>query len=465
MLTKIGERFTDLFKKNMPDSFVFAIILTFLVAIISKLSLDASFIQIIDSWYKGFWMLLEFGMQMVLLIVTGYTIAISPFMKNQIDKLTKIINTPNQVYVLVSIFGISVSIISWGWIVIAAVLGRELALRVKGVHYPYLIACTYFANGAWVTGLSSSIPLLLNTENNYLIKSEILETIIPTTITLTSPLNLSLMLVYIIFGPILLFILRPKKNYGSEIKDLLENKKIQEDISIKKEADKLRLPFFAISDKLNNNFILVLIIFFMGLSYIIRHFYLNGFDLNLNIMIFIFLILGLFLHKTPIRYGIAMRKTSSNVSSILFQFPFYAGIMGIMIHTGLGEELALFISETATINTYAFFSFVIGGIVNFAIPSGGGEFAVIGPSILEAVKTIGQGLNDQEIIKMLSRASLSIAYGETLTNLLQPFYLMLILPVMGAGINIQARDVMGFLVIPFLLFFVIMSLLITFVPI
>jgi short-chain fatty acids transporter len=465
MLTKIGERFTDLFKKNMPDSFVFAIILTFLVAIISKLSLDASFIQIIDSWYKGFWMLLEFGMQMVLLIVTGYTIAISPFMKNQIDKLTKIINTPNQVYLLVSIFGISVSIISWGWIVIAAVLGRELALRVKGVHYPYLIACTYFANGAWVTGLSSSIPLLLNTENNYLIKSEILETIIPTTITLTSPLNLSLMLVYIIFGPILLFILRPKKNYGSEIKDLLENKKIQEDISIKKEADKLRLPFFAISDKLNNNFILVLIISFMGLCYIIRHFYLNGFDLNLNIMIFIFLILGLFLHKTPIRYGIAMRKTSSNVSSILFQFPFYAGIMGIMIHTGLGEELALFISETATINTYAFFSFLIGGIVNFAIPSGGGEFAVIGPSILEAVKTIGQGLNDQEIIKMLSRASLSIAYGETLTNLLQPFYLMLILPVMGAGINIQARDVMGFLVIPFLLFFVIMSLLITFVPI
>jgi short-chain fatty acids transporter len=203
----------------------------------------------------------------------------------------------------------------------------------------------------------------------------------------------------------------------------------------------------------------------MGLSYIIRHFYLNGFDLNLNIMIFIFLILGLFLHKTPIRYGIAMRKTSSNVSSILFQFPFYAGIMGIMIHTGLGEELALFISETATINTYAFFSFLIGGIVNFAIPSGGGEFAVIGPSILEAVKTIGQGLNDQEIIKMLSRASLSIAYGETLTNLLQPFYLMLILPVMGAGINIQARDVMGFLVIPFLSFFVIMSLLITFVPI
>ena len=197
MLTKIGERFTDLFKKNMPDSFVFAIILTFLVAIISKLSLDASFIQIIDSWYKGFWMLLEFGMQMVLLIVTGYTIAISPFMKNQIDKLTKIINTPNQVYLLVSIFGISVSIISWGWIVIAAVLGRELALRVKGVHYPYLIACTYFANGAWVTGLSSSIPLLLNTENNYLIKTEILETIIPTTITLTSPLNLSLMLVYI----------------------------------------------------------------------------------------------------------------------------------------------------------------------------------------------------------------------------------------------------------------------------
>ena len=111
------------------------------------------------------------------------------------------------------------------------------------------------------------------------------------------------------------------------------------------------------------------------------------------------------------------------------------------------------------------FAFLIGGIVNFAIPSGGGEFAVIGPSIIEAVKVIGNELPSEEILTMISRASLSVAYGESLTNLLQPFYLLLIIPIMGVGTKIQARDVMGFLVIPFLLFFIIQSLLVTYMPI
>ena len=135
-----------------------------------------------------------------------------------------------------------------------------------------------------------------------------------------------------------------------------------------------------------------------------------------------------------------------------------------MIHTGLGEALAMQLATIADIHTYPFFSFLLGGIVNFAIPSGGGEFAVIGPSILEAVKVIGSGLPNGQLIEMLSRASLAVAYGESLTNLLQPFYLLLVLPIMGAGIKIQARDVMGYLVIPFLLFFSIQVLLITFMP-
>ncbi len=66
---------------------------------------------------------------------------------------------------------------------------------------------------------------------------------------------------------------------------------------------------------------------------------------------------------------------------------------------------------------------------------------------------------------MISRASLSVAYGESLTNLLQPFYLLLIIPIMGAGTKIQARDVMGFLVIPFILLFIIQSIFVTYMPI
>ena len=465
MLTRLGEKFTDLFRKNMPDAFVFALLLTIVIAVFAAFGVQATPLVIIESWYKGFWMLLEFGMQMVLLIVTGYTIALSPFIKKQIDRLTLLIKTPVQVYYFVTLFGTLVSMVSWGWVVIAAVLGRELAQRVKGVNYPFLIACAYFSNNSWVSGLSSSIPLLLNTDGNYLITAGILDTTIPTATTLGSPLNLSMILLYALFAPLLVLLLRPKKSENVEFHDLLVDTNSLKEISVEEEANAQKLPFWNLSDQLNNNFPLIVIIFLMGFVYAISHFSQRGFDLNLNIMNFIFLIIGLLLHKTPLRYGIAMRRTSSNVSSILFQFPFYAGIMGIMIHTGLGEALAMQLSVIANINTYPFFSFLLGGIVNFAIPSGGGEFAVIGPSILEAVKVIGAGLPQEQIMEMISRASLSVAYGESLTNLLQPFYLLMVLPIMGAGIKIQARDVMGYLVIPCLLFFIIQILLITFMPI
>ncbi len=464
MLTKIGEKFTDIFQRNMPDAYVFALILTLLTAVLAFFWVEATAIKILQSWYDGFWTLLEFGMQMVLLIITGYSIALSPLVNKAIDRLTNFVKTPAQVYFFSIVVGILLSMVSYGWIVIAAVLARELALRVEGVNYPFLIACVYFSNNSWVTGLSSSIPLLLNTENNYMIAAGILTSTIPTSYTLGSILNIAMIVLYVVVTPLLMLLLIPKKGKVKEIGDMLSTKNKEEEQTIAQEAADLKLPKKVLSDRLNNSTLLQLIVAFLGLSYIIYHFSTKGFSLNLNIMIFIFLVLGLILHKTPIRYSISMKRASVNVSGILFQFPFYAGIMGIMTYSGLGEELAGLIASVATIDTYPFFAYLLGGIVNFAIPSGGGEFAVIGPSVIEAVQNIAAGASAEEMTAITSRASLSIAYGESLTNLLQPFYLLLVLPVMGAGIKIQARDVMGYLVVPFILYFIIQSLMVIFVP-
>ena len=150
---------------------------------------------------------------------------------------------------------------------------------------------------------------------------------------------------------------------------------------------------------------------------------------------------------------------------IIFQFPFYAGIMGIMLHTGLGEAFSNWIAASATISNFPYFSYLIGGIVNFAIPSGGGEFAVIGPSIIEAAKELTFGLPSDQVTAYIARTALSMAYGESLTNLLQPFFLLIVLPVMGSGTRIEARDVMGYLAIPFLILFIIQSILILYMPI
>jgi len=464
MLERLGQKFTDLFKKNMPDAFVFALILTLITAVVAMSWMKATPLEVLTSWYDGFYLLLEFGMQMVLLIVTGYSIALSSTIQKGIDKLSGFLKTPGQVYFFVVLVGLLLSMISWGWVIITAVLARHLALRVKGIHYPYLIACVYFSMISWVTGLSSSIPLLLNTPDNYLIEEGILTETIASENTLGSAMNFGMIATILILGPLFMWLLAPKKKSDPlQLADMLETEQ-EESLSINEEAESARLPFKALSDFLNNSVVLQYIIGGMGAVFLGHYFLTKGFDLNLNIMIFVFIVLGLFLHRTPMRFTIAMRRASTNVSAIIFQFPFYAGIMGIMTYTGLGEHLGQVMAEAATLDTYPYFAFALGGIVNFAIPSAGGEFAVIGPSVIEAIQQLGQGLPPEALLEMTSRASMAIAYGEALTNCLQPFFLLLIIPVMAKGIKIQARDVMGYLVIPFLVFFLVQGILVGLLP-
>jgi len=144
MITKLGERFTHLFLKYMPNSFVFAILLTLITGIGAFIWLDAAPLKIIESWYNGFFDLLAFGMQIVLIIITGFSIALSPTINKCIDKLTVFINSPKQVYFLVVMIGMLLSLISFGWIVITCVFARELALRVKGINYPFFDSMCVF---------------------------------------------------------------------------------------------------------------------------------------------------------------------------------------------------------------------------------------------------------------------------------------------------------------------------------
>lgn len=465
MLTKLGEKFTSLFLKYMPDAFVFAILLTIAAGLSAFIWMDQNPMDIIVYWYEGFFDLLAFTMQIVLIIITGYSVALSPSIKKGINRLATVFKTPAQVYFFVVMIGMILSLVSFGWVVITCILARELAKRVQGINYPFLIACVYFSFNSWVMGLSSSIPLLLNTEKNYLIEGGVLPDVISTSFTLGSTLNLAMMALLVLVAPLVFLLLKPKSAKNKELSDLLIEDEKSANLSIKDKAENLNLPFKAVSDKLNNSVVLQMIIVAMGLTYIVFHFYTKGLDLNFNIMIFVFIIAGLLLHKTPMRYVISMKESSSNISGILFQYPLYAGIMGIMMYSGLGKSLGQMLASVATIDTYPFFAYVTGGLVNFAIPSAGGEFAVIGPSIIKAVQEIGMGLPPDQVTAMISRASLSVAYGESLSNMLQPFFLLIVLPIMGKGLNLQSRDIMGYLVLPFIIFFILQVLLLLYVPI
>ena len=468
MMTELGQKFTDSFTKYMPSAYVFALLLTLLTGVVGFFVVDAETFKdksiiVLEGWYNGFWNLLSFGMQIVLIIITAYCIAQSEPIKKGIDHIAKLITTPTQVYIIIITLGALLSLVSFGMVVITAILGRELALRIKGIHYPFLVACVYFSFNGWVCGLSSSIALLLNTGDNFLIESGVLDHTISTSYSLGSTLNLVMIILFTVVSPLLFWQLIPKSPKGKELKDLQATLD-DETGTVKDEALSYKLPFKALSDALNNAGWLQVSVALLGLVYITYHFATKGFDLNFNIMIFTFLIIGMLLHITPMRYSIAMKRASSNISGVLFQYPFYAGIMGIMMASGLGEKISGFLVSIATPESYAFISYLTGGIINFAIPSAGGEFAVIGPSIIAMVQELGSGLSQADITAMTARASMSVAYGESLSNLLQPFFLLIVFPVMGKGIKIQARDVIGYLFIPFIVLFVIQALMVTFIP-
>ena len=460
MSISLGNLLSRHLRRWIPEPFVFALVLTLLIGALAVGFTGSGFDDVTGHWYRGFWMLLEFGMQMTLILTTGYAIALTPAASRAIDGLARIARTPGAVYVLVLVAGGLFSLVSWGWVVLTAVLGRELARRVDGIDYAYLVACVYVSGQPWVGGLSSSIPLLLNTEGNFLIESGVLDARVPATATLGSFLNAAYVALYFAVVPLLMWWMRPGPR-ASRTLDEMTDDEAGGDESVEAEAARHRLDGTSVSDRLNNGAWLQMLIALAAGWYIVGHFARNGFDLDLNIMIFTFFAIGLALHRTPMRYVIAMKRACANVSGIIFQYPFYAGIMGIMMFSGLGSLVSGWLASGASMETLPLIAQFAGALVNFAIPSAGGEWAVIGPSLTQTALEVSSHLPPDRQQAFVAKVAMAVAYGETSTNLLQPFFLLVVLPIMGAGVVISARDVMGYLVVPFVVVYATTAALLT----
>lgn len=204
------------------------------------------------------------------------------------------------------------------------------------------------------------------------------------------------------------------------------------------------------AEKLENSVILSACVILLGTAYIVYEIVNGTFTLSLNSVNLIFLILGIALHKTPISYVRAIMDSAKSAGGIILQFPFYAGIQGLMVGMNpvTGASFAGVISEAfvsiSNATTFPLLSFLSAGIVNFFVPSGGGQWAVQAPIMLPAAESLGvsHGL-----------AAMSIAWGDAWTNLLQPFWA---LPALGLA-KLGARDIMGYCVIGLVVVGVIVS--------
>ncbi|MFG6114760.1 short-chain fatty acid transporter [Halobacillus sp. MO56] len=427
MLKGITSFFDRLVQRYLPDAFLFAIILTLVVFVLGIGITGSSPGDMVQYWGDGFWNLLAFAMQMSLIVVTGYILANTPVVKSLLSKLSRLANTPGKAIMLVTFVTAVACLINYGFgLVVGALLAVHVAKRVPNVDYRLLMASAYGGFIVWHGGLSGSIPLTIATEDHFLVDSI---GSIPVTETLFSGLNIAIVLALLVSLPLLnLWMLKTSGDLSKNNLDFLENESAEEELAATAAAD------MTPAERLENSMILSMLIGILGLVFIIYHFVQNGLDLNINIVNFIFLFLGIIFHKTPRRFLNTVTDGVKNAGGIIIQFPFYAGIMGMMVASGLSEEMSRWFVSISTEFTFPLFTFLSAGIVNFFVPSGGGQWAVQAPIMVPAAMELGVGT---------AKTAMAVAWGDAWTNMIQPFWALPLLAIAG----LKVKDIMGFCVI------------------
>ena len=428
MVRAMGEYFTDWARKYMPDPWLFAILLSFLTFILGLIFTKSGPFDMILHWYKGFWTLLAFAMQMCVILVTGYALATAPPVRKALEALARVPKSSSGAVYLVVLVVVIAGYINWGLgLIVGAIFAKEVAkgchLRKIPLHYPLIGAAGYIGLAIWHGGFSGSAPLLVATKGHFLEK-EI--GIIPVLQTLFSPLNIGVFIVMIIVLPFLAKFLSPKA--GAEIVSIH-----QYDPTLLEEEKVMERPReqWTTADKLENSRTVILLVCLAGFIYIIYHFSKRGFDLNLNIVNFIFLIVGMLLHGRPISYVRAIAEGTKGCAGIILQFPFYAGIMGMMNYSGLVAIIAGWFVAISNAATYPVWTYISACIINIFVPSGGGQWAVQGPVMVKAAQTLQLSI---------PKTVMAMAYGDQWTNLFQPFWA---LPLLGMT-RLRVRDIMGY---------------------
>ncbi len=431
MIARMASVLTRWSERYLPDPFIFVILLSLVVFVMGMLIAGQTPFQMILHWQNGFWNLLTFSMQMCLVIVLGYAVADSPAVSRILKTLADGIKTSRQAVYVVALVATIGGLISYGFgLVLGALFAMEVGKsgyrRSIRMHYPLLGAAAYLSLLVWHSGMSGSAPLVVATEGHFL-QEQI--GIIPVVNTLLSPMNLFVLVAQLILVPLFALLVHPKDDKElMPIDSVLAKEELAATQPITAKADPASLTP---AMRLENSRILSLIIALGGLIYLIYHFATKGFDLNLNILNALFLFVGILLHGTPMNYVRSVAEGTKGVSGVLLQFPFYAGIAGMMADSGLIQIIAGWFVQISTAVTYPLFTFISAAIVNFFVPSGGGQWAVQGPVMIEAATSLGVSYE---------KTIMTLAYGDQLTNMMQPFWALALLGIT----RLRAPQIIGY---------------------
>lgn len=436
------QKYAEWFRRILPSPFSIAILLTLFTLILTLFISDKSPAILLFDWQEGLWSssLLAFAFQMMLMLVLGHTLALSSFFDKLISWLVKPIITTAKAAAIVTFATIIIAFINWGLgLIFGAILARKLGesftRKQLPLNYPLIGAAGYVGLMVWHGGLSGS-ALTKVAESGHLqviSKNASLPEAIYYGDTVFSSMNISAFLLLLVLIPLTFYYLGTRvRSQIPEIKTAFINTLENKNLEGAERIDQSQIFSKTIG------ILLVAFAAFLALSY-------EGPSLGFitpNYINFSLLALCLLLHSSFTSFLSAVEDAITGSSGILIQFPLYFGILALMQSGGLIELVSNWFIEVSNTATLPLFTFFSAGLVNIFVPSGGGQWAIQGPIILEAATKLGVPLP-----KMI----LALAYGDQLTNMLQPFWALPLLSITG----LKAKDILPYTLVLFLLGFLI----------
>lgn len=431
-----ARKFEKAFRFMLPSPFAIAILLSLFSFLLYWIYAEGELSQRLEKslidWQKGLWNgpLLVFMLQMMLILVLGHSLALAPAIKRFVEKALQFSDDPASSTALVAFFTLVLAYFNWGLaLVFGAVMARKAAEEFsrKGIAFNYGIlgAAGYAGLMVWHGGLSGSAPIKV-AEKGHLASLSPNTSNLPErldfTQTILSSLNLWPNLILLFLLPFCLYLLAKKAPRKLLKIEATAAKPIEESHTGAEKIDHSTLFGLAIG-------LSIIAIGIIEASKASDSSFINPNFINLML-----LGLALSFHRSIHSFLKSIDEAIQGAAGILLQFPLYFGIMGLMKDGGLIQGLSEYFSTNSTAFSFPLYTFLSAGIINVFVPSGGGQWAIQGPVIIETASQLNIPL---------SKAIMAMAYGDQLTNMLQPFWALPLLGITG----LKAREIVPYTLI------------------
>jgi short-chain fatty acids transporter len=439
----------DIMERVVPDAITTSILL--LVVLFGlALALGTGVTPAMDAYYRGLWMLLQFTMQMTLILVLSLILGATPAFRNAVVAVSRLPRTRTQVMVLAVLSGALVAYLNWGLSialspVIAIHFAREAERKGIRIDFLFLMSALAGAGAIWQFGLSGSAPLLMATPGNFL---EQQAGVMPLTTTIWSPAAIVLVITFTAAVVFVGVTFMPKK-----IRPVSEFPQAAKVVGDEHAAAPAEAPGGArtMAQRLERSPLIVAPLALALAGWIYHHFFVRNLSLDINSVNTIVLLLGLVLHGNVHNFTKATQHAVALCWPIVLIYHMYAGLAGLIQFTPVGGFLVSIFDPVLTAYTYPLLIALVSTVVAIFIPTSGGQWAIQGAVTVEAAELVGVSAQ---------RGLLALSVGDHMGNLITPFW-----AVVGAGIaRVDFRLMFGYRLIFAALWFVMGVAAFTFLP-